>query len=274
MINKTTISEVLLRYKILIVDDQLANVVLLENILNLSGFKQILSTTDSASAIKKIEQHQPAILLLDLMMPEVTGFEILSELSKTSDERNFMPILVLTADTSPKSKEKALSLGASDFLTKPFDISELNLRINNLLTTKFLMDQWRDQKDLFQQQVETRTKNLIKAKEEAERNEKKYKLIFDTHFDAINLFFVDESGPSNFIESNSACETVLGYSKEELSNLTINDLELAFFDENFFQKNLKKLLETGSIELETTIRKKKWRSEKFGSPGQYVSVGR
>lgn len=202
MSEKNRIKESILKHKILIVDDQLPNIILLENILNLTGFNEILSTTESTTALEKIETHKPDILLLDLMMPEVTGFDILAELEKTSATRDFMPVLVLTADTNPKSKEKALKLGASDFLTKPFDISEVSLRIQNLLTTKYLMDQLKNQNDHLEDLVKIRTEQLQTAKEEAERNEKKYRLLFDANLDDINLFYIDESGPSNFIETN------------------------------------------------------------------------
>ena len=94
MSEKNRIKESILKHKILIVDDQLPNIILLENILNLTGFNEILSTTDSTSALEKIETHKPDILLLDLMMPEVTGFDILAELEKTAETRDFMPVLV------------------------------------------------------------------------------------------------------------------------------------------------------------------------------------
>ena len=172
MSEKNRIKESILKHKILIVDDQLPNIILLENILNLTGFNEILSTTDSTTALEKIETHKPDILLLDLMMPEVTGFDILAELEKTAETRDFMPVLVLTADTNPKSKEKALKLGASDFLTKPFDISEVSLRIQNLLTTKYLMDQLKNQNDHLEDLVTIRTEQLQTAKEEAEKNDR------------------------------------------------------------------------------------------------------
>ena len=256
MSEKNRIKESILKHKILIVDDQLPNIILLENILNLTGFNEILSTTDSTTALEKIETHKPDILLLDLMMPEVTGFDILAELEKTTESRDFMPVLVLTADTNPKSKEKALKLGASDFLTKPFDISEVSLRIQNLLTTKYLMDQLKNQNDHLEDLVKIRTEQLQTAKEEAERNEKKYRLLFDANLDDINLFYIDESGPSNFIESNPASEAVLGYTKEELLNLSLHDIDTGMVASAYFQEKLQKLLEKGSLEFETVIRKK------------------
>ena len=167
-----------------------------------------------------------------------------------------MPVLVLTADTSQKSKEKALSLGPNDFLTKPFDINEVNLRITNLLTTKFLMDQLKHLNHFFQQEVEVRTEKLMKEKEATEQNEKKFRSLFEANLDPINLFFLEEFRPTNFILSNPASKTILGYTEEELVNLDIIDLVIGFFDKNPIEETFKKLKDTGSIEIETFIRKK------------------
>lgn len=256
MNEKNRINQSIKGYKILIVDDQFPNIILLENILDLAGFKDVVSISDSKQALEKIEFHQPDILLLDLMMPDISGFDILEALSVTSDSREYMPILVLTADTNPKSKEKALRMGASDFLTKPFDISEVTLRIQNLLTSKYLMNQLKDQNNLLEEKVKQRTEQLQKAKEEAEKNERKFRLLFDSNLDDINLFYLEESGPSNFFESNPASQAVLGYSKEELLNLNIIDIDTRLDERGYYEENIKKLLENGSHEFETIIRKK------------------
>ena len=256
MNEKNRINQSIKGYKILIVDDQFPNIILLENILDLAGFKDVVSISDSKQALEKIELHQPDILLLDLMMPDISGFDILEALSVTSDTREYMPILVLTADTNPKSKEKALRMGASDFLTKPFDISEVTLRIQNLLTSKYLMNQLKDQNNLLEEKVKQRTEQLQKAKEEAEKNERKFRLLFDSNLDDINLFYLEESGPSNFFESNPASQAVLGYSKEELLNLNIIDIDTRLDERGYYEENIKKLLEKGSHEFETIIRKK------------------
>ncbi|MBC6368653.1 response regulator [Algoriphagus sp. AK58] len=256
MTEKIQLKEAILKSTIFIVDDQIQNIVLLENILSLSGFKNIWSTANPKDFFSQLEISKPDILLLDLMMPEVSGFQILEELNKNSEIKEFLPILVLTADTNPKSKERALKLGARDFLTKPFDISEVTLRIQNLLTTKYLMDQLQGQNERLEQKVNIRTEELRKAKEEAEKNEKKYRLLFDANLDDINLFFLDESGPSNFIETNPASETILGYTKEELLRLSVRDIDIRINEPGYYEENVKKLLNQGSHEFETIIRKK------------------
>jgi PAS domain S-box-containing protein len=256
MTEKNQIKESILHSSIFIVDDQIQNIILLEKILVLSGFKNIWSSTSPKDLLNHLQQTKPDLLLLDLMMPEISGFQILEELNQDSGRSEYFPVLVLTADTNPKSKEKALKLGASDFLTKPFDISEVTLRIQNLLTTKYLMDRLQDQNEWLELQVKNRTEELEKAKEEAERNEKKYRTLFDSNLDDINVFFLDESGPSNFIETNPASETILGYSKEELLNLSVKDLDVRISEPGYFEENVRKLLVSGSHEFETIIRKK------------------
>jgi len=242
--------------KIFIVDDQIQNIILLENILNLSGFENIWSTTNPQELLNHLETSSPDILLLDLMMPIISGFDVLNKLNSANSSHKNIPTLILTADTNPKIKEKALKIGASDFLTKPFDISEVTLRIQNLLINKYLIDQLKLHNLELEERVRRRTEQLQKAMEDAEKNEKKYRLLFDANLDDINLFYLDESGPSKFIETNSASQKVLGYSKEELLNLSIKDIDTRLEESGYFEKNLKQLLQKGSHEFETVIRKK------------------
>ncbi len=124
--------------KILIVDDQLQNVELLERILTRAGFKRIISTVESIQFLSVYHEFKPDIVLLDLHMPEVDGFELLSNIRKSMIKDDYIPILVLTADTNSDSKRRALSAGANDFLNKPLDRSEVLLRIKNLLETRRL----------------------------------------------------------------------------------------------------------------------------------------
>jgi PAS domain S-box-containing protein len=246
----------ILNSKIFILDDQIQNIILLENILNLSGFQNIWSSTNPQDLLDELENSDPDILLLDLMMPKISGFDILERLKIPEKTQNFMPVLVLTADTNSKSKEKALKLGASDFLTKPYDISEVTLRIQNLLTAKYLMDKLKDHNNTLEQKVKERTEQLQKAKEEAEKNEKKYRLLFEANLDDINLFYLEDSGPSNFIEANQASQTVLGYTKEELLKLTIKDLDTRLSEKGYFEDTIQNMLENGSHVVETIIKKK------------------
>lgn len=124
------------RLKILIIDDEPVNLILLEQILAEQGYNRLRSVSDSRTAITTISEFRPDLVLLDLMMPHVDGFRILESVRGCEDYQTFLPILVLTADANEKTKLRALSAGATDFLLKPFDKTEVLLRIRNLLQSR------------------------------------------------------------------------------------------------------------------------------------------
>ena len=124
--------------RILIVDDQDANVLLLERILARAGMSDVTGTTDPSQALRLFEELGPDLILLDLHMPGVDGFAILDSLRTAIPDGAFLPVLVLTADATSEARERALSAGAKDFVTKPFDRTEVLLRIKNLLKTRSL----------------------------------------------------------------------------------------------------------------------------------------
>lgn len=121
--------------KILIIDDEPANVALLEDMLCENGYTRVRSITDARVAIDTCGAFEPDLILLDLLMPYVDGLAILKFLRGHSSEI-FLPIVVLTADISDETKRRALESGATDFLHKPFDQTEVLLRIRNLLDTR------------------------------------------------------------------------------------------------------------------------------------------
>ena len=128
-------SDLLPRMKILIVDDEPANVALLQEVLVESGYTRLEAVLDSKRALGTCKEFLPDLILLDLMMPPPDGFAILEALQQQRDE-TFLPVVVLTADTSEQTKRRALEAGATDFLCKPFDHTEVILRIRNLLETR------------------------------------------------------------------------------------------------------------------------------------------
>ncbi len=155
--------------KILIVDDQEANVRILESLLDIKGFKQVKSTTDSLQVENLVQSFSPDVLLLDLMMPNLSGFEVMKRLREKETGSHFMPILVLTADSTKESKQQALQVGATDFLTKPFDFTEVLLRINNLLMISHLMGSLKGQNESLEEKVKERTVELEQKNQELEQ---------------------------------------------------------------------------------------------------------
>lgn len=124
--------------RILIVDDEASNVLLLERMLSRAGYTHLTSTTDSREAASLFQATQADLIILDLMMPHLDGFGVMEQILGSSPSPSYVPILVLTADVTPQALRRALSSGAKDFLTKPFDQTELLLRVKNLLETRFL----------------------------------------------------------------------------------------------------------------------------------------
>ena len=129
--------------RILAIDDEEANVLLLRSVLEREGYTDIHCLTDPTRAMKAYVELEPDIVLLDLMMPEVDGFELLEAFSRHDRAAEFRPVLVLTADTTLQARRRALSLGAKDFVAKPFDVIEVGLRIANLLETRILYERLR-----------------------------------------------------------------------------------------------------------------------------------
>ncbi|HEV3050676.1 MAG TPA: response regulator, partial [Longimicrobium sp.] len=128
---------------LLLVDDEEANLDLLEVLLEAEGYTNIVRTADARQAMPLWERHAPDLVLLDLHMPHRDGFAILNDIRERTVPGDFHPVLVLTADATPEAKERALSSGAKDFLNKPIDATEALLRVHNLLETRVLYTQQR-----------------------------------------------------------------------------------------------------------------------------------
>jgi putative two-component system response regulator len=151
---------ILQRMKILIVDDEPMNVALLEDMLRLNGYTRVRSLTDSRNALETCTDFDPDLILLDLMMPHIDGFAILEALRSGHGMTTFLPVLVLMADMSQEIKRRALAAGATDFLLKPFDQTEVFLRIHNLLRSRqshLLLD---NQRAALEEAVRERTAQL------------------------------------------------------------------------------------------------------------------
>lgn len=129
--------------RILIIDDEDANVFLLASVLEREGYSDIYSVTDPTKAMERYVALEPDLVLLDLMMPEVDGFQLLEGFKRHDRPDEFRPILVLTADSTIGARRRALALGAKDFVAKPFDVIEVALRISNLLETRILYQRLR-----------------------------------------------------------------------------------------------------------------------------------
>src|SRR6218665_1412997 len=122
---------------VLVVDDNLGNVLLLRSLLVQQGIERVVTETDARKVGEVLDEVRPDLVLLDLHMPNMDGFEVLAQIQAYAAGA-YLPVLVLTADTTTNARNRALGLGAQDFLTKPLDTTETCLRIANLLQTREL----------------------------------------------------------------------------------------------------------------------------------------
>lgn len=145
--------------KIMIVDDERLNIMTFRQHLKGEGYKNFVTTERSSEALMLVRTEQPDILLLDIHMPEISGLDILRVMG-LDPVLQYIPVLILTAATDPKVRKKALDLGASDFLAKPIDPSELIPRVRNAILLKKHFDMVANDAARLEQQVEHRTRQL------------------------------------------------------------------------------------------------------------------
>lgn len=155
--------EELLECRILVVDDEALNVKVLTSLLARAGYTRVEATTNPLEVPALMTSYEPDLLLLDLRMPRMDGFEIMSHLQQVMSPDEYFPILVITGDLGTEVKERALSMGARDFVTKPFDSTEALLRIKNLLETRVLHLQLQRHNDTLEEKVQERTRHLAEA---------------------------------------------------------------------------------------------------------------
>ncbi|MCA1780261.1 MAG: response regulator [Xanthomonadaceae bacterium] len=143
--------------RILIVDDQEANVQLIQQLLDEAGYTRITSTMSPKDVCALHRKHHYDLILLDLQMPGMDGFEVMAGL-KTDDADSYLPVIVLTAQ--PGHKLRALQAGAKDFISKPLDLVEVKTRIHNMLEVRLLYKKLEDHNEELERIVQERTAEL------------------------------------------------------------------------------------------------------------------
>jgi len=199
MISSTDI----LNASILIVDDQAANVQLLEQMLREAGYRGITSTMDPHAVCALYRANHYDLILLDLQMPGMDGFEVMEGL-KANIADGYLPVIVLTAQ--PGHKLRALQAGAKDFISKPFDLVEVKTRIHNMLEVRLLYKKLGNYNKLLEQTVQERTAEL---RESEARFRSLTELASDWYWEQ------DESG--NFTKVSGPVLEMLGIRVDALS---------------------------------------------------------
>jgi putative two-component system response regulator len=155
-----------LNAKILIIDDEKANILLLEDILENEGYSHFTSTQDSRKSLDLYKEIRPDLVLLDLNMPYLDGFQVMEQLIDL-EKTSYAPILILTAQSNRNTRLRALAKGARDYIEKPFDVTEVTHRIANMLEVRLLHNQVRDQNLILEEKVRARTCELVATQQEA-----------------------------------------------------------------------------------------------------------
>lgn len=153
----------LLTAKILVVDDDQAYVELLQSMLRSAGFRNTLGQTDPASVARTVVDFDPDLILLDLDMPGADGIAVLNQLEAYT-RRFFLPIIMLEAHVTEAARSAALAAGARDFMRKPFDVTTVCTRVENLLETRLLHLELAEQSAFLERRVAERTQEAEKSR--------------------------------------------------------------------------------------------------------------
>lgn len=149
---------------ILIVDDEEDNVQLVRRILEADGYSAIRSTTDPREVVDLVEEFEPDLILLDIVMPHMDGHEVLRRLQEPDMRDPSRPVLVLTSDHSRQAQRDAWAAGSKDFLTKPLSPSEVRMRVRNLLETRVLHEALKEHNEVLEERIRKRTADLEEAR--------------------------------------------------------------------------------------------------------------
>jgi cyclic di-GMP phosphodiesterase len=157
-----------LHARVLVVDDQPPNTLLLRKLLEAEGYRQVFTVNDPTEVLALQRQSPFDVILLDIRMPKLDGFGVMRLLQEDAGE-DYVPIIVLTAQTDEETRLRALAEGAKDFVTKPFNRAEVLNRIRNMLEVRLLHRRVREQNELLEQRVQARTLELQETRLEIVR---------------------------------------------------------------------------------------------------------
>jgi len=211
-----TIESDILNARILVVDDQEANVSLLEQMLREAGYTCVASTMNSQEVCALHRKHCYDLILLDLQMPGMDGFQVIEGL-KTNVADGYLPVLVVTAQ--PGHKLRALQAGARDFISKPFDLIEVKTRIRNMLEVRLLYKKLENHAAILEQTVQERTAELHES-------EARYRSLTELASD----WYWEQDEHGNFTKVSGPVLEMLGIRVDSLAGDS-NDAHVAGWNE-------------------------------------------
>lgn len=239
--------------RILIVDDQEANVQLLEQLLGDAGYTCVAATRDPHEVCALHRKNRYDLILLDLQMPGMDGFAVMAGL-ETSDADTYLPVIVLTAQ--PGHKLRALQAGAKDFISKPFDLVEVKTRIHNMLEVRLLYKKLENYARVLEQTVEER---IAELRESEARYRSLTELASDWYWEQ------DETG--RFTKVSGPVLEMLGIRVESLLGTTSDEEEAGWNEEE------RKVLQARIVERQPFIDLALSRVNADGSRQQYRVSG-
>jgi len=198
---------------ILIVDDSQLNLDFLHTALKRAGYR-VLTAVDGESALKSVEARMPDLILLDIMMPGIDGYETCRRLQANPDTQ-VIPVIFMTALSSTLDKVKGFEVGAADYLTKPIDAAEMIARVKTHLKIHSLQKELRRQnRDLEQENIKR-----LRVQEALRESRWRYRLLAENSTDIISR----QTLSGNYLYVSPACLTLLGYDLEEMIGKAIYD---------------------------------------------------
>jgi putative two-component system response regulator len=213
--------------KILVVDDEESNLKLIYSVMSTCGY-EIETARNGLEALGKTKEFKPDLIFLDIMMPELNGVETCRRLKDDIATKN-IPVVMITGLEDRESKIKSLEAGANDFLTKPFDLSELKVRAKNLLRIKEFEDFLRTHNEVLEQEVKKRTAQLKEAIQELNLSQEKLK---ESYLDTIYRLTIvaeykDEGTASHIFRIRHYCKIIaqaLGWAEKAVEAVSYASL--------------------------------------------------
>ncbi len=240
--------------RVLVVDDEPAIVRLLSRGLASAGYAEVAGITDSTKVLEYLDESIPDLIVLDLTMPGMDGFELIERISARLPDDFFLPVLVLSGLHDQRSKERAFQAGAKDYLTKPVELSEFLLHADSLLETRFMSQRLHEAQSAMEQVIGRQAEELMVTDTARQNAEKLLRLTqFSIDRAADSVFWLDSEGKVLYV-SEATCRA-LGYTREELLGMTIAQVDPTLSGSRY-QRNWAKLKERGTVRFETSHRTK------------------
>ena len=215
---------------VLIVDDEATNINIVAEILLHNNY-EIRIATNGKTALEIIDKEKPDLILLDINMPEMNGYEVAQKIISSKDRKN-IPFIFLTAENDSQSIVKGFSQGAVDYISKPFSKEELLARVSTHLKLHELKNSLKKTVDQLEDKIN-----------ELDESQKEFESIFDKSFNGIVLTDLD----TNFLMTNDSFSRIIHYSKEELKNKSFYSLNREE-DKDEVKETVDKVLKNGYLE--------------------------